>query len=191
MTSQHAIVLTQSAARVIKAKRLPLEVVTDYSKMREMFSQNDLAAILALQSHELVSSIRDYVSYALVEKWKSSAPEHVQELDSVLFPLSQSDLVTNYLLEQLSLPQGVELDPAATPVQVVDLNDSGIAVILDRGAIQYLAIGSNKYTVVRAVVQVMLKYATVDQLATQGWFRQLVHLTAVYSPLRPPQPVVA
>ncbi len=191
MTSQHAIVLTQSVARVIKDKRLALEAVTDYSKMREIFSQNDLAALLALQTHEMVSAVRDDVSYALAEKWKCSACEHVQELDSVLFPLSQSALVTNYLLEQLSLPQGVELEPNATPVQVVDLNGSGIAVILDRGSVQYLAAGANKYTVVRAVVQVMLKYTAVEQLASRDWFRRLVHLTAVYSPLRPPQPVVA
>lgn len=191
MTPQHAIVLTQAATRVLKDKRLALEAVTDYCKMREIFSQNDLAALLALQTHELAAAVRDDVSYALAEKWRSSAAEHVQELDSVLLPLSQSDLVNNYLRDQLSLPEGEDLDPTAAPVQVVDLNGSGIAVLLDRGAVQYLTIGANQYTVVRAVVQVMLKYTPVEQLAIREWFRRFVRLTAVHSPLRPPQPVIA
>lgn len=191
MIPQHAIILTQSVVRVLKNKRLSLEVVTDYSQMRALFSQNDLAAILALQTSALTQSIHDSFYYALVDKWRSSAKEHVQELDSVLLPLSQSELVANYLREQLSLPEGKDLDPAASPVQVVDLNGSGIAVVLDVGAIQYLADGANKYTVVRAVMQVFLKYMPLDKLASQEWFRRLVHLSAVYSTLRPPQPVIS
>lgn len=192
MTSQHAIVLTQAMARAIKDKRLPLETVLDYAKMRELFSSTDLAALWALQASELVSAVRLDSPYALFDKsWAHSAnPEYAKELVSTLIPLSASEVVINHLRDQISLPEGDELEPTAAPVQVVDLNGSGVAVVLDRGAVQYLSQGANKFTVMRAVTQVMLKYVPIHELSQAEWFRRYLVLIGLYSPQRPPQPVI-
>lgn len=191
MSDKQAILMTRSMERVLREKKLSLEVVLDYPTMSRMFSPNDLAALLALQSHEAVKTLHGNDCYALLDKWNISCKqEQLVELDSMIIPLSRSTAVAASLVDQLQLPTGVELSKEACPVQVFDMASSVFVIVVDSGIKNYLMVMSNEMAVARVIMKILFLYVPLHVLAKRSdRMKRWLRLISVQSVLRPPQPV--
>lgn len=192
MTDKFAILMTRSMERVIREKKLSLETVLDYPAMSQLFSPNDLAVLVALQSHEGVKHLHADSRFALLDKWVASCKQGQSvELDSTIVPLSRSTTVLACLDDQIELPVGTELDKEASPVQVYDLATDVFIIVVDTGVRQYLMQSQNEMAVARVVMKVLMLYQPLHVVAKRSErFKRWLRLIATQSVLRPPQPVI-
>ena len=191
MTDKYSIIMTRSMERVLREKKLPLETALDFPQMYKLFSSNDLAAFVALQTMEELRSLHDAQGCALETIWSNNFRNTFPELSATILPMSHNPALVVTLREQLSVAPGAELDKDAAYVQIFDTAREAFFIVVDNGAVDYMRHDVNAIAVTRAIMKVLLNYMPLAVLARGNkMFKRWIRLAAVNNVLRPPQPVI-
>lgn len=196
MTEKHSIIMTRSMERVLREKKLPLETALDFPQMYKLFSPNDLAAFVSLQVIDDTRVLHDNsdisnLSTSLERLWTNNYKLEFPELVNTVRPMSYAPTVLQTLRDQLTLPQGCEVDKDANPIQIYDTAKDVFFIVIDTGYKEYMSYGVNEIAVVRAIMTVLMNYTPLNILAqSHKVFKRWIRLAAVNNVLRPPQPVI-
>ena len=170
-------------AATIRRKGMSITSLLDYSKIRQIFSLNDLAGLLCVQdgtgentannNNVIVPFSNKHWFGHLLSSWnKSATSAQALELDSTVKPLSHSDDVRGEILSRFEEVDDMQDDRPF--FELIDVERGCVFIIMNPGFIKGLQDPEVKFDLVRKILKVFYVHNSVRDVSRTDMFGDYV-----------------
>lgn len=175
VTEKSFILVPFWVENALRANKLPMASILDYSIMAEMMTLEDRSAFLNIQRANKINLFATSHNTHLLGSWEQSArKEQKAVLDSAVVPMSYSETASNDTYERLSLTDGKSAEDK--PWRIVDFDRNAVAIVLMPGCVESLQDKDKALQLAREILDVFYGYYEVHEVSQLSIFGKYLDL---------------